>query len=123
MRARGYILVESLVALAVLTLVLGAVLVTVGQSAARNRAALETRRALIVARSELAAVGNDIPAQPGTRTGKSDAMAWRVVIDPAAAPGPLGQLARITVAVGPDAAHPRVTLTELRLFAPSSTDR
>ena len=117
-RARGYILVESLVALLVLALVMGSVLATVAQSARRQASALAARRALLLARSELAAVGSAIPATPGTASGLSDDLVWRVSIDPAAPPGKLGTLARVTVAAGPAHEKPRVVLSELRILPP-----
>ncbi len=123
MRARGYILVETMVALLVLTLVLGGVLVAVSGSVRRQQASLETRRALMVAQSELAGVGVLIPGEPSVSTGMADDIAWRVQIDPAAAPGPLGLLARVTVSAGAPGAPPRVRLSELRIFPPTARSR
>ncbi len=117
-RARGYILIESLVGLLVLALVMGTVLETIAQSASRQRAALQTRRALGVARSELAGVGTIIPAIPGATNGVAGGVAWRVSIDPAGGSTPIGTLARVTVAAGPPGARPRVTLSELRVLQP-----
>ena len=118
LRARGYILIESLVSLLILSLVLGATLTAVAASAHRHRAALETRRALVVARSQLADVGVDIPAVPGSVNSMSGGVAWRVDITAVGSAGRLGTLARITVAAGLPGERPRVTLSELRLLAP-----
>lgn len=113
-RARGYILAETLVALIVLALVLGALLQVTVESARRQRAALETRAALVVARSAMAQVGVTIPARPGATTGTDGGVAWTVAIEDAGAGGSLG-LVRVRVGAGPPGARARVRLTELRL--------
>lgn len=99
---RGSILIEVLVALAVVTIILGAVYQAVGQSALQSRAAEAKRRALMVAESQIAAVGSVIPAQPGRTRGLSSDLAWQVDIAPLpAATSSAGRLLNVTVRVTP----------------------
>ncbi len=123
MRARGYILVETMVALLVLALVLGGVLEAISGSVHRQRVALGTRRALMVARSQMDAVGNAIPVAAGPTTGLAEDVAWRVDVDLLGGPTPVGTLARITVSAGPPAGPPGVRLSELRLLPPHPPGR
>ena len=123
MRARGYILAETLVALIVLVLVVGAV-TTVSVTSMRGQAvALQTRRALMIARSTLASVGVVVPGGPGTTTGVAGDIGWRVDVERVGAAGPLGTVVRVNVAAGPVGGRSRVTLSELRLAPAVSEQR
>lgn len=117
-RPGGYILIETLVALLVLALVLGTVLEAVSGSLQRQRAALETRRALMVVRSQMDAVGSAIPLAAGPTTGVSADIVWRADIDLIGAPTRAGTLARISVSAGPSGRPARVRLSELRMMPP-----
>ena len=119
----GYILIETMVALLILALVLGAVLEAVSGSLQRQRAALETRRALMVARSQMDAIGSVIPLAAGPTTGVSAEIAWRADIDLVGAATRAGTLARVTVSAGPPSRPARVRLSELRMMPPRASAR
>jgi hypothetical protein len=115
----GSAFVESIVAAAIVAMALGTTWRVVGDGAARDRAAEARRSALLVAQSELAAVGADIPLAPGDASGESGDMAWRVEITPYAEnddKNSVGELLRVAVSVGPrDGGSALVTLQSLRL--------
>lgn len=110
-RARGYILVETIVALLVLALVLGTTLSAIETSVHKARRVSDTRLALLVARSALASVGSAVPLAPGT-TGGTDAsgFVWRITIELQAT-----DLARIRVSAGRADAPMLARLSTLRL--------
>jgi len=114
-RARGYILVETIVALLVLALVLGATLDAVASSTRAARHVADTRTALLVARSTLEQVGSAIPLTPGNLDGVDHGFVWHVGVDRDGAAG----LARVTVIVGRPGAPPLARLATLR-FAPTA---
>jgi general secretion pathway protein I len=104
-RDEGSVFVEALVACAVVAAVLAG-LFEVIEASARRRVALETRReALMIARSEIAAVGVEIPVAPGQIEGVQDDYRWRVRVDQplaqSAAISRAGQLYPISVSVAP----------------------
>lgn len=112
-RARGYILVETMVALLVLALVLGATLDAVASSTRVARRVADTRAALLVARSTLEEVGTAIPLAPGTVDGVDHGFVWRVRVERPESAG----LSRVSVAVGRPGAPPLATLATLKLAA------
>jgi hypothetical protein len=118
----GSALVESIVAAAIVALALGTTLRVIADSAARDRAADARRTALLVAQSELANVGADIPLAPGDGSGRWGDLAWRVRISPygedeqGGEGNPAGRLLYVVVSVSPIAGGPDlVTLRSLRL--------
>ena len=115
----GSAFVESIVAAAIVALALGTTYRVIGDGAARDRAAEARRSALLVAQSELAAVGADIPLTPGDVSGQSGDMAWRVEITPYAESedkSPVGALLRVGVSVWPrNGGSALVSLQSLRL--------
>lgn len=113
-RARGYILVDSMIALLVLALVLGVTLDGIANATRSARHVSDTRRALMLARSMLDAVGGPVPLAPGTTTGVDGDFVWRVAIDRAEQGG---GLARVTVIVQRPGAPPLARLATLRLAA------
>jgi hypothetical protein len=78
---------------------------------------------LLVAQSELADVGADIPLAAGDASGQSGDLAWRVAITPYDENedrNPAGKLWDIAVSVGPrDGGPALITLRSLRLGAGS----
>lgn len=115
----GSILIETLIAAAILAAILGAAYQVTLESAAR-RDRIEARRyALMVARSALAAAGAATSLATGATEGVDGDDVWRVAAQPCGAgdrASPVGQLVCITVSVrstrgGP----PLVTLTTRRL--------
>ena len=81
---RGSVLVEALVSTAIVAAVIATMLNTIREADAR-RTQIEARRyALMIARSELAAVGAEIPLQPGQVRGVEGDFVWSVRIEPGA---------------------------------------
>jgi hypothetical protein len=75
----------------------------IGDGAMRNRKLHEKQMALLVAQSEMAAIGSEIPVASGTTSGTSGNYAWRVDIEPFNAEtdaSQTGDLWVVTVAVG-----------------------
>jgi len=93
----------------------------IGDSAARDRAVTARRMALLIAQSELDAVGAAIPVAPGQSSGVAGDLVWRVEIAPYEEGGDAdqaGALYRVVVGVRPRAGGPDlVTLRSLRLGA------
>ena len=91
----GSVLVEAMVAVAVISLVLMLAVTyrAVGESTLRARAAEAARTAGLIAQSRLALVGGEIPLAPGETTGVDGDFTWRVDVAPApeesSAMGPL----------------------------------
>ena len=81
---RGSIFIEALVASAILSLSLLTMLQAFHGTALRERTLADRRLAVLVAQSELAAVGSEIPPAPGTSNGTDGPYAWTVAIAPAA---------------------------------------
>jgi hypothetical protein len=103
-RDRGDVFVEALVATAIVGMVLAATLRVVADAATRERRIDERRLALLVAQSELAAVGADIPLAPGESAGYAGDQVWRVNVSPydgAGGANAAGALLKIRVAVRP----------------------
>jgi hypothetical protein len=97
---RGSVLIEALVAIAVVALVLTWGYRAVGGSALRARAAEASRTAALIAQSRLATVGAEIPLAPGETRGRDGAFAWRVEVAPQAAQASTaGELYAVTVSV------------------------
>jgi len=115
----GTAFVESIVAAAIVALALGSTWRVVADGAARDRGTEARRAALLVAQSEMAAVGADIPLAPGDASGESGDMAWRVEITPYdenAQNNQVGELLRVAVSVWRrDGGPSLVTLQSLRL--------
>jgi hypothetical protein len=88
------------------------------QSAAGNRMAEDRRMAMMIARSQLAAVGSIIPSVPGLTEGTNGDFYWRVDIEPYAggpAPGSAGVLCTVTVTVADQHRRPLANLVSLTL--------
>lgn len=78
----GSALVEAVVSAAVVAMVLLAVFHTQGDSERRHEAFAQRRMALMIARSQLSAVGSAIPTLPGESAGLDGDYSWRVRIEP-----------------------------------------
>lgn len=96
----GSVLIEAMVAVTIIAAVLAVTYRSLGESALRVRAADSARTATLIAQSRLAAVGSDIPLEPGETEGTEGAFAWVVTIDaePAAA-STSGTLLRVSARV------------------------
>ena len=88
-RARGFLLLEVLVALAVLALSLGVLLQSFSTGSRMVVTSGHYNRAGELAQSRLARVGLDVPLRPAVLQGRDGAYAWRLEIAPWAevAPG------------------------------------
>lgn len=115
----GSVFVESIIAAAIVAMALATTFRVIADSAARDRAIEARRAALLVAQSELDAVGSEIPLVPGRTAGVAGDMVWRVAVFPYPEGGEanaVGILWRVAVTVGPRAGGPDLaTLESLRL--------
>ena len=114
---RGSIVIEAMIAAAIVAAMLGAAFEAV-QATSRNVRLAEARRdAMLVAQSTMALVGIAIPVVPGATGGGADALHWRVdIVRTEVPPGPAGSVDLVTVTVmGPDASPPLARLRSLRL--------
>lgn len=111
--------VDAIVAAAIVAMALGGLLRVVADGAARDHGVEARRSALLVAQSELADVGAEIPLTPGHSAGVSGDLVWRVDVSRysgGTASNPVGALMQVTVNVGPRGDGPAlVTLRTLRL--------
>ncbi len=117
----GSVFVETIIAAAIVAMALGAMFQVIADGAARDRAVTLRRMALLIAQSELDAVGAAIPVAPGQSSGVAGDMVWRVEITPYQEGGDAdraGALYRVVVGVRPRAGGAElVTLRSLRLGA------
>ncbi|HEY5072442.1 MAG TPA: hypothetical protein VII63_10465 [Caulobacteraceae bacterium] len=118
-RDKGEMFVEAIIAAAIVAVALGGAFQVIADSAARGRKAEAHRAALLVAQSELAEVGADIPLEAGQDAGVAGNLVWRVDITPYAAEGDansVGALWKVVVSVRPrSGGAPLAVLESLRL--------
>lgn len=118
----GSIFVESMIAAAIVALVLATAFRVIADSADRERITEGRRSALLIAQSELAAVGSEIPLASGQSSGLSGDIVWRVDISPysdGVDSSSVGGLWRVAVSVRPRGAdRDSVRLQTLRLANP-----
>jgi hypothetical protein len=116
---RGAVFVEAMIAAAIVAMALGSTFQVIADGAARDRRIEARRMALLVAQSEMADVGADIPLQVGETTGVSGRYAWRVDVSAYTAEGAAnsaGALLKVSVAVRPREGGPLLaTISGLRL--------
>jgi general secretion pathway protein I len=116
----GTMMVETMIAAAIVAVMLSAMYVSLSGSAERQRMVAARRQALMIARSELALVGAEVPATPGRTTGLAGSYAWQIDIAPyggdlnSSEAGPLG-VVTVTVAPG-GGGRPLATLRTLRIM-------
>ena len=121
----GFALVEAMIGAAIVAISLAAMYGAISESAARNRMAEQRRTAMMIAQSELAAVGSIIPATPGTTEGTEGDFYWRIDIQPfgadaqqpafGAPPNPVGILCIVKVTVADQRRAPLAKLVSLTL--------
>ena len=115
----GSIFVEAVIAAAIVAMALGGTFRVSADGAARGRAADGRREALLVAESQLAAVGADIPLRQGDSAGLAGDLVWRVQVtreDGDSDANPAGVLWRVAVTVAPREGGPTLaSLKTLRL--------
>lgn len=98
----GSVLIEAMVAAAIVALMLGALYRSMADSAARDGSLALKRTALLIAQSELEAVGSAIPLAAGISGGVDGDYVWRVDVEPYATSqgaGSAGSLWNVTVSV------------------------
>ena len=99
-RDSGSVLVEAIVAVAVIAMMLAVTYRAVGESVVRSRAAEASRTAVMIAQSHMDLVGAEIPLTPGETTGVDGDFAWRIQILPAEADtSSMGPLLLVTASV------------------------
>jgi hypothetical protein len=117
-RDEGSIVIEALVAALIVAAMAGTLFETIAGNARAERAAAGQGRALLVARSRLAAAGIDTPLAAGITEGRDGDLAWRVAVEPYEGDGTsdVDPVSRVTVTVGaPGARAPLVTLSSLAI--------
>jgi general secretion pathway protein I len=117
--APGFTLLEVLVALVCFALVFG-ILAQIMRTGLRQSASAETATiATLVARSQLARVGAELPLEIGEVEGEVDGMRWRTTIRLAEGPSEDVDIGTyrvdVTVAWGPPEEARDLTLTTLKL--------
>lgn len=96
----GSVLVEAMVAVAIIAMMLAVTYRAVGESVLRARAAEAGRTAALIAQSRLAMVGAEIPLRPGETAGVDGEFVWRVRIEAAPAEASvMGPLLSVTASV------------------------
>jgi type II secretory pathway pseudopilin PulG len=112
----GSVLVEAMVAVAVIAMMLAVTYRSVGESVLRSRAAEASRTAALIAQSRLALVGAEIPAAPGETAGVDGDFTWRIeIVDAPEDPSAMGHLLAVTAIVRDHAGAARSVLSTLRL--------
>ena len=115
----GSMFVEAIISAAIAALAVGGALQVISDSAARERALDARRTALLVAQTELASVGADIPLANAETSGLAGNLVWRVDVQRLSGGGEAnssGALWRVNVSVHPRSGGPNlVTLDTLRL--------
>jgi hypothetical protein len=123
-RETGSALVEAMVGAAIVAGTLAGMFEAIRESAAHNHMIEERRTALMIAQSEIAAVGSVIPATVGITEGTQGTYYWRVDIEPfgvapqpgfGTPPNPAGVLCSVRVTVGDSHRKPLADLTTLTL--------
>lgn len=121
----GSVLVEAMVGSAIIAITLAGMYEAIITSVSHNRMAEDRRNAMLVAQSELAAVGTIIPSSPGTTEGTQGDFYWRVDIAPygqsastpqlGQLPNQTGTLCLVTVTVADRKRRPLTMLRTLTL--------
>ncbi len=112
---RGSAVIEALVASLIVAATVGAGFNSIREGAARTRGIDSRMRAMLVAQSQLAAVGSVVPLAPGTTHGVDGGFAWSIDVGraDAVAASPLATVVvRVSEAPG---RPPLATLSTLRL--------
>ena len=117
----GSVFIESMVAAAIVALALAAMYHAISDGAMRNRKLDRKETALLIAQSELSAVGSAIPLASGMTGGTDGDYAWRVDIAPYDADASdTGTLWQVTVSVRAlDGGNDLVSLTSLKVASGS----
>ncbi|MEJ8561270.1 prepilin-type N-terminal cleavage/methylation domain-containing protein [Yoonia sp. GPGPB17] len=79
-RAKGFTLIETLVALAIAAVVINGFYSALSTGTLLERRADDQARMVLVATTVMDQVGVDVPLRPGNRNGQSDGLTWQLVI-------------------------------------------
>ena len=120
----GFTLVETVMAFAILALMLTALLGGLSQMTTGGRRAALMRDALVLAQARIDGLGVIEPLAPGDSSGRFDnGAAWRLHIGELRKSPPAARVAgawvEITVSAGADATAPTVSLTSFKLIGAS----
>jgi general secretion pathway protein I len=117
----GFTLLEVLVALLVFGLMFGILAQIIRTGLRQTAAAEETAFASLLARSQLARVGVELPLEPGEVEGEVDGMRWRTAIRLAEPPSQETAIGSyridVTIAWG-EGDNQQLTITTLKLGPP-----
>src|SRR5471030_2359462 len=83
----GAVFIEALVAAAIVAMILASTLRVISDGASRERLLGSRRIAVLLAQSELATVGGEIPLEPGETACFAGPLVWRTHISPYDAAG------------------------------------
>jgi general secretion pathway protein I len=113
----GSVLMEALVSAAIVATMLVATYRVIGDSALRHQKVEARRYALMLARSQMAAVGTAIPLASGLAEGNDGEDIWRVAMEPCGSgANAAGVLYCVTVSVSSaQGGGPLLTLSSRRL--------
>ncbi len=119
-RDSGSIFIETLIASAIVALMLAATYRSIGDASLRTKKAEERREALLVAQSQMATAGITQSLSTGGTSGIDGEMAWQLDVAPyvfASDENDVGQMERVRVTVRRrDADQDLITLSSLRLL-------
>jgi hypothetical protein len=108
-RDQGSVFIDAMIAAAIVTLSLGTMYRAMADGASHDRMAEGRRMALLVAQSEMAAVGSLIPEVQGTTSGVEGPFAWQVDVEPfntGFSASRAGAVWQVTVSVRPQSGAP-----------------
>lgn len=98
---RGFALAETLVAAAIIAGMLGVTFQTIENGARQARLIEDRRQAMLVAQSQLTAVGSAQSTSFGETSGLTSGIRWRLMVQPFRADEPSGaRLEQVSVAAG-----------------------
>jgi type II secretion system protein I len=101
-RENGSVLIEAMVAAAIVSMMLVTMYQSIDQSMTGATRVADKRMALLIAQSEMDAVGTVLPVSGGSKSGAEGSFVWRVDIVPypvATGPSNSGSLYEVTVSV------------------------
>jgi hypothetical protein len=120
---RGSVFVESVIAAAIVAMALGGAFQMIVDGVERGRDVQARRTALLLAQSELAAAGSEIPLQAGEEAGVVGDLIWRVEVSPYSDgidASAAGGLWRVAVSVRPRAGGEALARLETLRLGPKS---
>jgi Tfp pilus assembly protein PilV len=115
----GSVLIETVIAAAILAMILGTGLAAIGNTLNRSRILEDQQKALLVAQSQLSLFGPSVRANDGRANGVDGILSWEINVEPYTNTKALGNdtaLLLITIEVFKENPHQRlVQLRTLRI--------